>query len=84
MIIKRWLIVLLLLFSSIQSKAQDITSGLFESNPLAFNPANAIPGYNEWVFMTNSRQQWWNLPGTALLSPAYNVHRPGSIVEKGI
>ena len=90
MIIKRWLIVLLLLFSSIQSKAQDITSGLFESNPLAFNPANAIPGYNEWVFMTNSRQQWWNLPGTALLSPAYNVHRASIIAplfskyEKGL
>jgi len=74
MMLRRF-IVLLAFFGCIDLKGQDITTGLFESNPLSFNPAYAIPGYNEWVFMANTRQQWWNLPGPTALSPAYNVHR---------
>lgn len=55
----RKFIVFIAFFGYVGVKGQDITTGLFETNPLSFNPAYAIPGYNEWVFMANSRQQWW-------------------------
>lgn len=86
----RKFIVFIAFFGYVGVKGQDITTGLFETNPLSFNPAYAIPGYNEWVFMANSRQQWWNLPGPTPFAPAYNVNRASLIApfiskqEKGL
>ena len=63
MMLRRF-IVLLAFFGCIDLKGQDITTGLFESNPLSFNPAYAIPGYNEFknVFLraTQNNTNWYD------------------------
>lgn len=54
---------------------QDAIFSLSDFNPIGLNPAFALPSNGELFVASNSRQQWWNLPGPNATSSAYHMNQ---------
>jgi type IX secretion system PorP/SprF family membrane protein len=72
---RRYYYLVTFLFFSIFSYGQDAIYTLLDHNPLGINPAYALPSNCELQVSSNSRQQWWNLPGASSSASAYNLNQ---------
>lgn len=72
---RRYYYLVTFLFFSIFSFGQDAIYTLLDHNPLGINPAYALPSNCELQVSSNSRQQWWNLPGASSSASAYNLNQ---------
>lgn len=63
------------LLFSVSLVAQDAIYTLASYNPLGTNPAFAHPSNGQLYFASNSRQQWWGLPGVNGLAAGYNMNQ---------
>jgi len=72
---RRFYLTYILLLSSVLSYGQDAIYTLIDHNPLGINPAYALPSNCQLQVSSNSRQQWWNLPGASSSASAYNLNQ---------
>jgi len=72
---RRFYLTYMLLLSSVLSYGQDAIYTLIDHNPLGINPAYALPSNCQLQVSSNSRQQWWNLPGASSSASAYNLNQ---------
>lgn len=71
---KKFLISIIISLGLNNLFCQDATFTLIDHNPLASNPAYALPNNGQFQFLSLSRQQWWNLPGPNAISSGYHMN----------